>query len=262
MHYWWMHDYERAAEWFKRAGEHSGRADVAGAAGRHHARRGRQPAVVAPAVDAAAATPPMSSGSRATPRIGCSSSTRWTRSTSSIAASQRLRRARAAGRRATGRNWRPTERLARHSGRSDRHAVCARSRRPGASTSAPNSGALAAARMARSRGAGIVTRCQRCSSLRGLVRRVHRQLPERRDLSAAAGAVAGVAAVAVPASAATRCGGSTTFRSSAGCCCAAVAASAASAISMSIPDRRADHGAVVRAGGVADAARAAAGQRG
>ena len=78
IYYWWLKDYQEAAEWFDRAGKAPGAPIVAGAAGRDDAGRGRRPAVVAHAVAAADRSPAISTGCATTPSGGCRNSMPWT----------------------------------------------------------------------------------------------------------------------------------------------------------------------------------------
>ena len=259
VYYWWMRDYERAAEWFKQGRRHSGRADVAGAAGRHDAGGRRQPAVVAPAVDAAARHD----------RRGLDQAQRR----APVATARRdglHRRAQShhratspsgtAARRSRGRNWRSTSGGAAF--RPIRPACRSRSiPRPGGSASGPSPGSSRCRtappprpRVSRRNDAAFL----RCS-LPALLRRVHRQLPQRRDLPTAAGAVAGLAAVALPA---VRLPVAVVRQHSDLRLAAArrPVPQVPQADLDSVPDRRADHRAVVRPGGVGHAARSAAGQ--
>ena len=82
VHYWWLRDFQKAAEWFKRAGEQPGAPAWLAPLAATTLAEGGDRAVVALSVDADAAERRRRLAAHATPAIGCSSSMRWTRSTS------------------------------------------------------------------------------------------------------------------------------------------------------------------------------------
>ncbi len=259
VYYWWLRDYAQAAEWFKRAGECRAR------------RRGCAPLAATTLAEGgdrhrrascgrSCSTTPTSTGCAATPSFGCSSSMPWTRSTSSTtrrsASSTRERPPAGSGRSSVAasgcaafRSIRP----ARRSSRSDD--------RPRRSRARVDAVAAARRRAAIDAGAEAVTDRRRCSWSRrcsalcigSFLNVVIYRLPLGQSLVS-------------PPSRCPKCGYALRWYDNIPVLSWAAARrplpQVPRPISLAVPDRRAGHRAVVRAGRVGDAARAAAASAG